>query len=272
MTSHDRVCHCQVGCQLEPTVTISMAHSVVIDFDWTVYAFDPTLCEEQIRQAHLQHRVIPQRGAVLLQEYNFNYPDQNLSEPFHIPYSIHFNILKLFMLKKAMLGKTFLAMLNEDPLIFMPMLSRLTTYISYYHSIQDSWLGGVDPTILHRWWNVESTRDHMFHSPVQDDPPKGGRSDFNSTVVRACKEWWMSKVWNVGDVARTPEAQISESVLHIGDWIENEIIRELGHCDMTNEDLPKREQSEKFQTLFPKDGISISHIPVRHRPIISASV
>lgn len=217
-----------------------MAHLAVIDFDWTVYAFDPTLCKEQIRQAHLQHRVIQQQGAILLQEYSFGYSEKISSEPFYIPYSIHFNILKLFMIKKAMLGKTFLTMLHDHSQIFMPILSRLTTYISYYQSIQDSWLNGVDPTILHRWWTVESTRDNMFHAPIQDDPPKGGRSDFDSTVKRACIDWSMDEIWEVGDVTRSTEAQISESVLYVGDWIEKEITRELGHCRMTNKGLPKR--------------------------------
>ena len=50
----------------------------------------------------------------------------------------------------------------------------------------------------------------------------------------------MDEIWEVGDVTRSTEAQISESVLYVGDWIEKEITRKLGHCGMTmNKDLPK---------------------------------
>lgn len=236
-------------------------------FDWTVYAYDPALFEKELDKARFQHRMYEEQGVIYFQPYDISQ---------HIPYDQPFTppllsldprVIKLFTIKKWLLGATFL--ISYKDLEWPSMLSRLASYVTYYQTLQDLWLIKKDPDILSRWWSVESTRYNMHHSPTDDLDPHTSRG-IDYTVQKACAEWMMQEIWEVGDLEKVSHEVIDEVTLYMEDWINRGIVLDMGHLPMTNLGLPPCPlpnvgQEEKESSTSGKCVVSFQNF-IQHLP------
>ena len=79
----------------------------------------------------------------------------------------------------------------------------------------------------------------MHHSPTDDLDPHASRG-IDYTVQKACAEWMMQEVWEVGDLEKVSHEVIDEVTLYVEDWINRGIVLDMGHLPKTNLGLPPR--------------------------------
>ena len=131
--------------------------------------------------------------------------------------------VKLFLAKKLVLGWLYL---KPETRSFPPnAVCRLAAYVRYYAKILEEIRGG-DTHILDRWWVLETTFENSQHSATRV-PHTTGLCSESQALGCTLIDWNLEDIYLVENLALVPNDALDQAADYVGDWITDEVEREV---------------------------------------------
>jgi len=210
---------------------LAMSNVVLPNFDWAHSNVNDTIKSQATAAAQVQYRL--DRTMRLI--------------PFRIPSKKDINTrpslnaagmvaehVKLFLAKKLLLGWLYL---QPDPSLHPNAVPRLAAYVRYYEEILDQIRNG-DTNILERWWVLETTFEYSQHS-ASKAPRSAGLHNESEALELTLIDWNLEEIYPVENLALVSNEALNKAADHVGDWITDEVDREVrpeeSHHEMTDD-------------------------------------